>query len=204
MKRKGEQEARGMFKRAEKNNTVAKNGEQNFLFDAVCEFRKYCFLCGEKIEKSDWKLLKEEDRFYRYVDWKDSIAEKYGVYSKESLVEFSRYLNHKERLKVPQIKFVEVFLSSFISVILTMLITEFVDLEIEANTIVEIIGVIISIETIPLVVGWGLLKLSEMLSNDNIREYFYQDYRCIINELIAEKTRGELEFGKEREGDSDR
>ena len=87
------------------------------------EFNKYLFLCGEKIKKSQWKKLDDNDKFYTYEEWETSIKNKYTVYSMKALEQFYKYLNHCQRKIQPHKEFINPYVSALFTAVMTFYIT---------------------------------------------------------------------------------
>lgn len=186
-----------MFKRTKRRNSVIQNGKENFDFDATKEWAKYCFVCGERLKRTAWKSLKENERFYRYSDWEDSIEVKYSVFSKESLIEFSAYLKHKGNMTRPQSKFNECYISAAISTGMTLLFTELLTMQVSSGSIGYVVATLLGIIIMPIAIAIGMVKLLDMFFDDSLQECFYQDYRKVIDEIIEEKKKNTIGNRKE-------
>ncbi|MCI8427443.1 MAG: hypothetical protein HFJ03_07930 [Lachnospira sp.] len=112
-----------ILKRNKRKSFIKANGIKNYGFDFDKEFNKYLFLCGEKIKKSQWKKLDDNDKFYTYEEWETSIKNKYTVYSMKALEQFYKYLNHCQRKIQPHKEFINPYVSALFTAVMTFYIT---------------------------------------------------------------------------------
>lgn len=177
-----------MIRRTHKN-CIKELGKERFDFDYKEELIKYKYLCGVKIKRREYVQGVNSCFPYSYQQWKDYIVKKYGIYSKNQLEEFSRYLelgvrDNNTARELQGIVFAAL-LSSMFAILFGNIILPFAE---EVNSIWGLLALIILL---------GVLVVPEMLlfiyvvykpiRNRNLEEEMYSDYQKIINEIIKGK-----------------
>lgn len=178
-----------MVKRKNRKSFIHENGVENYDFDFNKEIRRYLFFCGEQMTRKQWKLLKSDEKFYSYTEWKSYVKNKYSNYPVEGLREFSRYLNHRLRKTSPTREFISPCVSAICSCILTFHFTEIFNKEFDNLTmIVGIITIFVIAACFSSNISWLVVKISELFFDNSIKENFFKDYKEIIDSIIKEKV----------------
>lgn len=153
-----------------------------FKFDINKEKAIYSYLCDNKLNKQLKKLLDEDTKFDRYIDWKEYQVAKYNKYSKESLIEFARILNlclrNINRFNI----FTQIFCTSLTSAFLSNIISAYFD-SIEKNALINIAWIIL----LPIMIAFLMVEIATIIWNEERYIPFYEDMKEIINELIEKK-----------------
>ena len=155
------------------------NWRKIFNFDISREKAIYKYLCREKIGSLERKLILNY-KFDSYFQWKNYVVEKYKAYSVNSLTEFSRYFNYNIRKQGEMKGALGLFLSPVAACIVAqMLDKEFYNTDQFWNVVIYILLLIM--------LAWVIRKNIELSVEDKMNSAFFEDYKEIIDELIAEK-----------------
>lgn len=179
----------GKILRNTRKNCIKKIGKEKFNFDAEEEFIKYKYVCCAKMERKEWKKCKKYDTSYSYSEWEGKIKEKYSMYSKFQLEEFSKHLelgirdNNTSR-EINSIVFAAL-LSSVLAVIFGNLVLPKIQ---ELKTVWEFLIFLISILLVitPELV-FVIYSVYIPMQNNNLEQEMYSDYKEVIDMLINEK-----------------
>lgn len=179
-------------------------GKIEYNFDFQKEKLFYSQLCFQKLNKKDrikyqrylksvneGKNKKEKYEFNNYLNWRKYIIEKYESYPLECLSNFSAYLNWGCRNIEIGNEWFKSLITSTISVLLAQLIAILSKNELPKITwynfflflIVEVIFILIG----TCIVYQFLNRTVKDSQSDKIIEFFYKDYKKIIDELIENK-----------------
>ena len=172
-----------ILKRNKRKSFIKANGIKNYGFDFDKEFNKYLFLCGEKIKKSQWKKLDDNDKFYTYEEWETSIKNKYTVYSMKALEQFYKYLNHCQRKIQPHKEFINTYVSALFAFIIGFGVNTLSGIDIIDEQVIARIWLVFIIIIFSFVIKIGI----RLFTNKNITYDFYSDYKEIIDNIIKEK-----------------
>ncbi|MBD5096001.1 MAG: hypothetical protein HDT40_03170 [Lachnospiraceae bacterium] len=115
-----------------------------FGFDIRKERMVYLFLC----EKKKNKKLTADKKFYNYKSWRLYIIKKFGAYGKDSLIEFDKMLNYLIRDSAKYNRFMHDIFVAIITVLFTLFISGFTDINIntmEKNSLIMVVSAIIGI-----------------------------------------------------------
>lgn len=156
--------------------------KENFRFNLNKEKAIYSYLCGERLNKKQKKLLDDNIRFSRYMDWRKYQFDKYNKYNKEGLIEFEKTLNLYLRNTNQDKNIYQIFISSFVSVIFSRFISEYVQSSSES-----ILSIIIWNMSIPVFVTALLLCAYKTFWDETKYIPFFEDMKKIITEIIEQK-----------------
>lgn len=167
-------------------------GKEKYDFNRDEELIKYKYLCGAKMKRKEWKKCKNYINSYSYSEWKLNVREKYNVYSKNQLEEFSRYLELGIRSRGVRRELDSVVFAAVLSSVFSGVLTNFVLPQLqEAKTVVDyFIIVIICMLVILGATGlmlWMIYTIYVPMYNSNLEQHLYFDYKVIIDEIIKEK-----------------
>nr|DAQ50362.1 MAG TPA: hypothetical protein [Caudoviricetes sp.] len=187
MKNKNTKEDRTL--RTKRKNCINKIGKEKYNFNSKEEFIKYKYMCCVQMKKREWKKCREYDVSYSYSEWKGKIREKYNIYSKSQLEEFSRYLklgvcdNNISR-EIKSVVWASLLSSAFAVVFENIVFPK------NQGRVVWI-AIVLFIFLVAIAV-WGMLIIIFVvytpIQNSNLEKEMYSDYQEIINELIREKS----------------
>lgn len=154
---------------------------ETFLFDIKKERIIYSYLCREKLSKKQKKLLTDETRFGSYQSWKSYIVNRYEVYTKESLLEFSRALNLFLREAKQFDEYHRNVVIAYMSAVFCALITHYT---------VEVVNSIalFLIMTISVLILIFVLVVNAYNSLGERNTDFYADIKEIIDQMIEDKV----------------
>ncbi len=151
-------------------------------FDIKKEKVIYMYLCKEKLNKKQKKLLGKEDKFISYGAWRAYIENKYNIYSKRSLVEFEKILNllivDSERMDGYNQCIWAAYISSVLSVVISVIINE-----LETGKI----SLITCILFLPCFIGIVIGRVFNNYNEEKITLLFFKDMKEIIEEIINNK-----------------
>lgn len=156
--------------------------ENNFNFNLDKEKAIYSYLCGERLNRKQKKILNDSIRFGRYSDWRKYQFGNYSKYSKESLIEFDKVLNLYLRDINQNKNIYQIFISSFISVILSRFFTEYVNMSNE-----NIISMIVWNVSLPFLIAMLLVLAYKSLYDETRYIPFFEDMKEVIEEIINQK-----------------
>lgn len=152
-----------------------------FLFDVEKEKVIYTYLCKGKLRKKQRKLLTDETKFNSFRSWKQHITNRYTIYNKECLVEFSKFLNlllrDAERITDYSKNICLTYLSAAFSVLLTIFFSQSIEDKIALGVAMFFTPIILAVLVIQIYGSYG----------DNNSVYFYKDVKEIIDGIIESK-----------------
>lgn len=153
-----------------------------FLFDVEKEKAVYTYLCKDKLSKKQSKLLTcDEMKFDDYHSWKLYFINKYKVYNKTSLLEFSKLLNLLLREARKTSSYFQNVGISYLSAAFSACITAYC-----SQSVKNIIALIVAMIIISVFLAILVVQVYNFYSgNNNI--CFYKDVKEIIDEIIEQK-----------------
>lgn len=162
-------------------------GKRWYEFDFELEKGIYCYLCCYRIKRKELRNLNDDLMFETYQKWKQYVYNKYSNYSREQLMEFSRYLNYEIRNERPFRKYWDIMLPITISLVFTKIFDIGLALYVESveNPSMLNILLLLCLEVIGVIF---LINIFRPLFDDNIKENLFIDYKEIVDEIIEEKT----------------
>lgn len=165
-------------------------GKKEYDFDPQLEMIIYKYVCYMHITKKEKKKLDKKTKFDFYRDWKNYIFDKYKDCKRETLIEFSRYLNQRKRNNQP----IREYWYLVIPVMLTLALSETFDFIIQnrhifCNLSVEEIIVLCSLIIILIVslVIFAIRNTMMPMLDANIENNMLADYIEIIESMIINK-----------------
>ena len=172
------------------NKTFAEIGKKEYEFDFCLEKIIYKDLCCLHLTSKEKKICVQRQTFARYRDWKDYIVKKYKETDKETLIEFSRYLNQRLRNRESS----QDYWKLAIPVILTFGITDFFSFLLQSlnGMIVKnwnymnAIGVLIAVVCFMIFVLGLIWNTMDPIWESRTEKNFLNDYKEIIDEMIKE------------------
>ncbi len=159
---------------------IKQHFRKNFLFDVRKERIIYAYLCKEKLNRKQKKLLTDETKFKSYQSWKAYIVGRYEMYTKESLIEFSRAVNLLLRESKKFDEYNKSIGIAYFSVVLSSLLTHFIA-EVVKN--IDLMFILTFLEAIFVFV----LVINVYKGLEGEDTYFYEDIKSIIDQMIDEK-----------------
>lgn len=141
----------------------------------------YAYLCKDKLDKEQKKLLTDEMKFENFHSWEQYIINRYKAYSKPSLIEFSKFLNKKLREAKNHNNYMQGIAMAYISGMFTvsfplLLPDKFENISTLSGTLVP--GIIMII----IVIVQSYWFYEQMRS-----VYFFEDVKDIIDKMIKER-----------------
>lgn len=156
--------------------------KENFGFDINKEKSIYLYLCGERMNKDQRKLLDDDTKFERYRDWRKYQITRYNMYSKEGLIEFKKILNLFLRdIKIFK-NYNQIFCTAIVSGILSNFLTEYFKVSSE-----NAFSMITWTLSIPVLIAILMLTIVKTFFQEERYTPFYEDVKEIIDELIEQK-----------------
>lgn len=165
-----------------KKSKIDEIGKMYYQFDEQNEIVIYNRLCFRKTKK------KCGIEYYTYSSWKGYILSKYSSYTKEQLIEFSRFLNQKIRNVEPGHEYWNIIIPIVMTVVVDRLFLQIFN--IDQSWLSSWLLILIEIVIIIAVVAMSLFfiyKFFEPLFEVYDKENFYKDYKEIIDEIISNK-----------------
>lgn len=164
-----------------KKQKLRKYALETFLFDVEKEKIVYTYLCKDKLGRKQRKLLTDETKFNSFRSWEQHITNRYNAYNKESLIEFSKFLNFllrdAERVTDYSKNICLAYLSSAFSVIVTTVFSQSIEDKVAFIVAIIFMPIILAILVVQIYSSYG----------DNKSVYFYKDVKEIIEKLIRSK-----------------
>lgn len=167
-------------------------GKNEFGFDVGLEKDIYCYLCCIPMRKGRIKKLTEKQKFTSYQKWKQYVSGKYETYSRDCLIEFSRYLTQRIRNIKPVREAWAILFSSIIGFLFSDIIGKMADDDfsfLKASNVISLLAIIIilaiSIFSLILIVR----ELVMPIFDNDIEENMFTDYKEIIDEMIKERDK---------------
>lgn len=153
---------------------------KTFYFDVIKERTIYAYLCKEKMDRKQKKLLTDETRFKSYQSWKAYIVDRYKTYPKECLIEFSKAINLflRESKKIDEYK--KSIVIAYFSAAISALIVYFISEVVKNAVLLLVISILLSIIVFVMVI----YVYQDFGEEDT---YFYEDVKSIIDQIIEEK-----------------
>lgn len=158
-----------------------------FCFDMKKERAIYDFLCKEKINKKQKKLLTKETEFRDYDSWKQYIVTKYQVYPKKNLLEFSKFINLLLRDAKKYNSYQQSVCIAGITVVLTLFINELfktIFLFINEGALILVLGTIFLAISFILLLLFFVTRMYNNYGFESKKINFLIDIKEIIDDLI--------------------
>lgn len=166
-----------------------------YNFDFYKEYAIYKYLCGEWLTKRQRKYLNETNSFIFYSQWEDYVRQKYMDLDVFTLKEFCRYLQHGKRMVEPHNEY---WRTTFAAIIGCFFAINFKEVLTDISWINEKTKNIIRVEIFPvflimlcivilIIMVLEVLMYYKKVLSGNLERYFYEDYECIIKDILAEK-----------------
>ena len=162
-------------------------GKKEYDFDPQLEMIIYKYVCYMHITRKEKKKLNPKIEFDFYRDWKNYIFNKYKDCKRETLIEFSRYLNQRKRNNQP----IREYWNLIIPVIMALLFTEAFHILISNNFISQGLPIWGNIILCFIIIMFILLPIIFVIWNTimpiwdaNIEDNMLTDYREIIESMI--------------------
>lgn len=171
----------------DKKRNLKDLGENYYDFFWNTEETIYLYVCRKKIKKKNLKKLDTNLKFETHGQWEQYVRNKYDTYSKEKLMDFSRYLNQNLRDIKPDREYWKIS----IPIVLTLILENFFELifEICKEQIVSFGDGIARIFATGIVCSYLFVACANLVKNiwsTKEDEYFIIDYKEIINEMIQQ------------------
>lgn len=167
-------------------------GRIKYNFSFQKEKNIYCNVCMRRMKRKRIKNLEEELKFCTYSEWKKYICYKYRDYDKETLEDFSRYLNQGIRNVQPGRE----YLNLFIPVILTLIVTETLNGMLKISEAIEALSIVAGIIVLLIVLVILFIPIIYFIwttlipiCDNNIEESMFIDYKEIIDEIIESRIK---------------
>lgn len=181
------------MKRSKKNNRkLDLIGKREYDFDPQLEIIIYKYVCHMHITKKEKNKLDKKVQFDFYRDWEKYILDKYKNYKKETLVEFSRYLNQRKRNNLP----IREYWNLIIPVIMALVLTEAFHILVGNNYIPQGLSIWCNIILYFIIIIFIFLPIIFIVWNTimplwdaNITDNMLADYIEIIENMIINKER---------------
>lgn len=173
-----------MLKKKKYTRSLELVGKRKYDFDSTLEKRIYSCLCCSYGAKKAFKKLDDKLKFSSYQQWKQYVFNKYEYYCKDDLIEFSRYLNQNIRNSKPYSEYWKIMLSVLLTISLTIILDAFLNIHFKSTgLILWVVIITVMLILVMAIVVIIMQTLGPMLEN-NTEEYFYRDYKEIIDEMI--------------------
>lgn len=179
-----------MIKFRKNKKTLKLIGKRWYDFDFVLERNIYCYLCCIRVKSRKLRKLNKELKFESYQQWNKYVRNKYEKFDKDSLSEFSRYLNQGIRNVRPDHEYWIIAATVILTVILTGLCDIFLKLKISFDglSVISLIVVSFLLEffmVIPII--FVIFQTIKPIFDSSVDENFLKDYKEIIDVIITEK-----------------
>lgn len=166
--------------------------ENSFDFKLELEIKIYKYLWYKKA-----KGLEKKYRFESYNKWKNYITNKYSGFSIERLQEFDRWLNQKIRLRKPNHEYSKACITALISCFFTILLDTYsstIEAVEQMSIAVRMGGIVIVLIVIFCAVLFVTDKLYCFWFDDDVTIALYEDYKEIIDEMIAQQKNSDSDL----------
>lgn len=176
--------------RKTRKNCLKKIGKEKFGFDAAVEFIRYKYICCTKMGRKEWKKCKTYDMPYSYSEWEEKIKEKYSMYSKSQLEEFSKHLEAGIRDNNTSREISNIILAALLSSVITIILGNLVLPQVEkAKNVQEfIISLVIVFALIMPELAFVIYSVYIPIQNSTLEQEMYSDYKKIIDTIISKKS----------------
>lgn len=178
-----------MIKRKRTGKTLDEIGKRWHNFDFKFEKTIYCYLCcnrNRKINK-EIKRLTDDLKFEEYRQWEHYICNKYQNYSKDKLIEFSRYLNLQIRYIKPSYEYWSIMATAFLPIVFTMIINFVMGIytDFSNNSVWIMLLATMLIEFfITIFLVYFIIEIVNPIYDNHFDENFLRDYKEVIDEII--------------------
>ena len=181
-----------MIKGKKAGKTLDEIGKRWHDFDIKSEKIIYCYLCCNRYRLINKKLrnLNDDLKFEEYRQWKYYICNKYQNYSKEKLIEFSRYLNLKIRNIKPSHEYWIIMATAFLSMLLTKAVEIVTGIQKDFSNYSVWITLSVTLVVEALVIMlliYLIVKIVYPIYDNHFDENFLIDYKEIIDDIIKER-----------------
>lgn len=151
-----------------------------FQFDVEAEKAAYDYLCQYDLKGRQKKLIDNKVRFENFQSWESYIIGKYKTYSKESLVEFSRYLN----LLLRESNRFNDYTQNICIAYLSASISSLIGFGLKDGKIVTYLAVV---AVLPFIIAFLIMQIYDAYGEEGKNYYFLYDVKEIIDKIIADK-----------------
>lgn len=181
-----------MIKFRKNKKTLKLIGKRWYDFDFGLERNIYCYLCCIRVKSRKLRKLNKELKFESYQQWNKYVRNKYEKFDKDSLSEFSRYLNQGIRNVRPDHEYWIIAATVILTVILTGLCDIFLKLKISFDGLSVISLIVVSfllefLVVIPII--FVIFQTIKPIIDSSVDENFLKDYKEIIDVIIMEKMK---------------
>lgn len=179
-----------MIKGKKAGKTLDEIGKRRHDFNFKSEKIIYYYLCCKYIKKKELENLNDDLKFEEYGKWKNYICNKYQNYSKDKLIEFSRYLKLMIRNIKPSHEYWTIMATAYISMVFTMVINiamgKHMDLSNSSAWIILLITILLEALFIIFLI-FLIVKIMHPIYDNHSEENFLRDYKEIIDDIIKER-----------------
>lgn len=179
-----------MIKGKKAGKTLDEIGKRRHDFNFKSEKIIYYYLCCIYIKKKELENLKDDLKFEEYGKWKNYICNKYQNYSKDKLIEFSRYLKLMIRNIKPSHEYWTIMATAFLSMLFSMVINVAMGIHNDFSNypvwITLLVSSVLGALFIILLV-YLIIKIVYPIYDNHFDEDFLKDYKEIIDDIIYEK-----------------
>lgn len=179
-----------MERRKNHSRKLDQIGKKEYDFDPQLELIIYKYVCYIRITRKEKKKLDKKIQFDYYREWEKYILDKYKDCKRDTLIEFSRYLNQRKRNNQP----IREYWYLVIPVMLTLALSETFNFIIQNgdkfyNLPVEEIIILCSliILLIFFLVIFAIRNTMMPMLDANIENNMLTDYIEIIENMIINK-----------------
>lgn len=181
-----------MIKSKKAGKTLDEIGKKWHDFNFKSERLIYSYLCCNRSRLINMELrnLNKDLKFEEYRQWKQYICNKYQNYSRDKLIEFSRYLKLMIRNIKPNHEYWIIMATALLSIVFTMVINVTIELNKQFNINSDWIKILITILSGILFIlfsAYLIIKIVYPIFDDYFDENFLRDYKEIIDEIIKER-----------------
>lgn len=179
-----------MIKSKKARKTLDEIGRRWHNFNFKSEKIIYYYLCCKHIKKKELRNLNDDLKFDEYRQWKHYICNRYQNYSKDKLIEFSRYLNLMIRDKKPSHEYWTIMATAYISMVFTIVINIAMGkhMDLNNNSVWIILLITILLEALFIMFLFFLIvKIMYPIYDNHSEENFLRDYKEIIDDIIEKK-----------------
>lgn len=179
-----------MIKRKRTEKTLDEIGKRWHDFDFKSEKTIYLYLCCKHIKRRELRNLNDDMKFKEYRQWKQYICNKYQNYSKDKLIEFSRYLKLMIRNIKTSHEYWSIMATTYLSMVFTMVINiamgQHMDLSNNSAWIILLVTILLEALFIIFLI-FLIVKMMRPIYDNHFEENFLRDYKEIIDDILEKK-----------------
>lgn len=169
--------------------TLYSVGKEDYDFDYKYEKNVYDYWCCN-IKDKNVRKLHENHKFSTYKQWENYINKKYEDYTKDRLINFSKYINTHIRSIKPNREYWNLITPILLTLIIAQIPDVIIDLS-ELNMvgagIIECVIVVLLIFIFIIIIFIPIKKILDYIWYNNEDESFLNDYKQIVDEMIRKK-----------------